>query len=273
MANTPTHTQAKQLALILATSLGLGLLLSVVTSVNANADERRSSSQGYQLNHNAQIHRHRTGLGDWHTNSHRPYRYSGMNYGYGLAPRYGTSISFGWSSLGSSYNSGYPSRFASSPWDYRFGRSWGADPWNNDYDRDNGYHRNNYWHQAQMTPRRWQNSTYLYPAHRLILNGEQQGYDDGYDNDDDTSEYGFNNTGSYASESFPAASMPIKHVAPIPRETTNVNYSSGLTSLPENARVIQLENGTAYEWQGVQYRFDWATQTYQKVASEQQGEE
>jgi hypothetical protein len=232
MANTPTHTQAKQLALILATSLGLGLLLSVVTSANANADERRSSSQGYQLNHNAQIHRHRTGLGDWHTNSHRPYHYSGMNYGYGLAPRYGTSISFGWSSLGSSYNSGYASRFASSPWDYRFGRSWGADPWNNDYQRD-----------------------------------------DGYDNDDDTSEYGFNNTGSYASESFPAESMPIKHVAPTQRETTKVNYSSGLTSLPENARVIQLENGTAYEWQGVRYRFDWATQTYQKVASEQQSEE
>ena len=124
-----------------------------------------------------------------------------------------------------------------------------------------------------MTPRRWRNSTYVYPAHRLILNGEQQGYDDGYDNDDATSEYGFNNTGSYAAESFPAESMPIKHVAPMQRETTKVNYSSGLTSLPENARVIQLENGTAYEWQGVQYRFDWATQTYQKVASEQQGEE
>jgi hypothetical protein len=259
MANTPTHTKAMQLALILPTSLGLSLLISVVTSVNASADERRSSSYGYQLNHNAQSHRH--------TNSYRPYLYTGINHGYGLAPRYGTSISFGWSSLGLSYGSGY----GSSPWDYRLGRSWGSDPWENDY--HSGYRRSNYWHQARMMPRHWRERTYVYPTNSLILNGEKQGYDHSYN--DDAEEYGFNNTDtdSYAPEPSSTESRRTENAVPIQKMATKVNYSSSLVSLPENARVIQLANGTVYEWQGVQYRFDWATQTYQKLASEHQAKE
>ncbi|QSX33208.1 hypothetical protein JYB87_16010 [Shewanella avicenniae] len=36
-------------------------------------------------------------------------------------------------------------------------------------------------------------------------------------------------------------------------------------SLPANARVIQTENGTEYEWQGQRYRFDWQTEMYQPL--------
>jgi hypothetical protein len=53
--------------------------------------------------------------------------------------------------------------------------------------------------------------------------------------------------------------------APISRLSTQVSHSSGLTSLPANASVVQKDNGIVYEWQGVSYRFDWNTQTYQVI--------
>ncbi|GGQ09093.1 hypothetical protein [Shewanella litoralis] len=45
--------------------------------------------------------------------------------------------------------------------------------------------------------------------------------------------------------------------------TTATQVNKGLRSLPENAKVIQRESGTVYEWQGVEYYFDWNTQTYE----------
>ncbi|MGS0675146.1 hypothetical protein [Shewanella sp. 125m-1] len=56
-----------------------------------------------------------------------------------------------------------------------------------------------------------------------------------------------------------------KVVRPPERVTTSVSYSTGLSRLPDNARVIQKEGRTVYEWQGVEYVFDWNTNTYQKV--------
>ncbi|WP_445946568.1 hypothetical protein [Shewanella sp.] len=53
--------------------------------------------------------------------------------------------------------------------------------------------------------------------------------------------------------------------APISQVSTQMSHSKGLTSLPANARVVQQENGTAYEWQGMLYRFDWGSQTYQII--------
>ncbi|WP_418358107.1 hypothetical protein ACNH6B_02320 [Shewanella basaltis] len=53
-------------------------------------------------------------------------------------------------------------------------------------------------------------------------------------------------------------------VVSVPQRTTTATLvSQGLTSLPENAKVIQRESGTVYEWQGVEYYFDWNTQTYE----------
>ncbi|NMH66606.1 hypothetical protein [Shewanella salipaludis] len=50
------------------------------------------------------------------------------------------------------------------------------------------------------------------------------------------------------------------------RVTTRVQQAPpGLKRLPDNARVIQQDGRTLYEWQGVNYRFDWQTQTYQSV--------
>lgn len=58
-----------------------------------------------------------------------------------------------------------------------------------------------------------------------------------------------------------------KVIAPPERVTTSVSYSTGLTHLPENARVIQRDGRTIYEWQGVEYVFDWDSKTYQQIPS------
>jgi hypothetical protein len=56
-----------------------------------------------------------------------------------------------------------------------------------------------------------------------------------------------------------------KVITPPQRVTTSIQYASGLKSLPENARVIQRDGRTLYEWQGVEYLFDWKTETYLKL--------
>jgi len=57
----------------------------------------------------------------------------------------------------------------------------------------------------------------------------------------------------------------LKVVTPPERITTSVSYTSDLTHLPENAKVIQKEGKTLYQWQGAEYQFDWKTQTYHKL--------
>lgn len=57
--------------------------------------------------------------------------------------------------------------------------------------------------------------------------------------------------------------QPVTVNAAPQQTTTYTEVSSGLSRLPENAKVIQTDNGTVYEWQGVEYYFDWNTQTYE----------
>lgn len=54
-------------------------------------------------------------------------------------------------------------------------------------------------------------------------------------------------------------------VTPPERTTTSIQYDRGIKTLPDNARVIQLEGKTLYEWQGVKYAYDWSTESYVKV--------
>lgn len=85
--------------------------------------------------------------------------------------------------------------------------------------------------------------------------------------------YPWGRSGYYGASAFPLFgwSRPIvrpsqpKVIAPPQQITTSVQYSQGLTRLPDNAKVIQTSTGTQYEWQGVYYQYDWRTQTYQKV--------
>lgn len=47
--------------------------------------------------------------------------------------------------------------------------------------------------------------------------------------------------------------------------TTGVQTSAAIKTLPANARVRQHNGATVYEWQGVLYRYDWASDSYQVV--------
>jgi hypothetical protein len=100
-------------------------------------------------------------------------------------------------------------------------------------------------------------------------NGYGSRYDNRYDNRWGIDEYRRNNDNYYPYRTVniaPRQSYQVVEPAVISapqRTTTQVQYASGLSRLPENAKVIQRANGTVYEWQGVEYYFDWNTQTYE----------
>ena len=113
--------------------------------------------------------------------------------------------------------------------------------WNNNWNRgwNNNWYRgwNNNWYRPY-----WRNSwRYPYRYNR-------------YDS------YYYNERRAVKRERTPAKAIS----APV-RVTTSVQYASVLKSLPENARVMQRDGRTIYEWQGVEYVFDWSTETYREL--------
>lgn len=56
-----------------------------------------------------------------------------------------------------------------------------------------------------------------------------------------------------------------KLVAPPEVITTGVQISHAIKTLPANARVKQKNGRTVYEWQGVEYVYDWSTESYKII--------
>ncbi|AZG74702.1 hypothetical protein [Shewanella livingstonensis] len=98
-------------------------------------------------------------------------------------------------------------------------------------------------------------------------NGNNLRYGSAWGNDDyRRSRYGFSPYSNLSNSGYQSQHIEVVDtvvVAPPSRTTTSIEYASGLSQLPENAKVIQRANGTVYEWQGVEYYFDWSTQTYE----------
>ena len=46
--------------------------------------------------------------------------------------------------------------------------------------------------------------------------------------------------------------------------TPRPRAAHSVSSLPSNARVVQQDGRTLYEWQGTLYAYDWNSQTYQE---------
>ncbi|WP_285164044.1 hypothetical protein [Shewanella goraebulensis] len=63
---------------------------------------------------------------------------------------------------------------------------------------------------------------------------------------------------------------PVTQIEPPKRTTTSIQYAKGLTHLPENARVIQRDGQTFYEWDGKEYYFDWSTERYVVLETQRQ---
>ncbi|KPZ72222.1 MULTISPECIES: hypothetical protein [Shewanella] len=55
---------------------------------------------------------------------------------------------------------------------------------------------------------------------------------------------------------------PVTAVEAPKRTTTSIEYAKGISKLPDNARVIQRDGHTYYEWDGHEYYFDWSTERY-----------
>ncbi|KIO35951.1 hypothetical protein DB48_13855 [Shewanella sp. cp20] len=56
-----------------------------------------------------------------------------------------------------------------------------------------------------------------------------------------------------------------KPIAPPQRVTTSLAQSDAIHSLPANARVKVKDGRTVYEWQGVEYVYDWNSDSYRIV--------
>ncbi|MDX1280144.1 hypothetical protein [Shewanella colwelliana] len=54
-------------------------------------------------------------------------------------------------------------------------------------------------------------------------------------------------------------------IAPSQSITTSVQVSHGIKRLPANARVKQKNGRTVYEWQGIEYVYDWTTERYKVI--------
>lgn len=57
----------------------------------------------------------------------------------------------------------------------------------------------------------------------------------------------------------------LKVVAPPISITTSVQVSHEIKTLPANARVKQKNGRTIYEWQGIEYLYDWITESYKVI--------
>lgn len=238
--------------------LPIGTLCSVLTLglfpltyASADQDSRRSSSIGYQLSDGQ--HLAREALSYPSRYSHYPY--SGLSSHYGAG--HNSGISLGWS-IGSSHY--YPN-----PWRYRLGQTWSQDPWGYG---DRGYSRWPYG--MTMTPRYWRHRYYSpkirhYPDEYQTL---PEPYVYGYNPRENTGYGSEDNTQHSLNEQVPTIVNQVTS-----QGSTRTSHSSSLQSLPDNAKVIQLEHGTVYEWQGVRYKFDWTTQTYQKLVAEGQAKQ
>ncbi|WP_076412527.1 hypothetical protein [Shewanella sp. UCD-KL12] len=143
---------------------------------------------------------------------------------------------FNWSSnvwVQPSWSSSWGHNYSNynSGWRWGVGVSTGSPYWNN---------HNYYWNRPWYRPY-WRNS-WRYPYR--------------YDRYNDY---------RYQRCSTPKASTPPNTLEAPKRVTTSVQYASGLKSLPANARVMQRDGRTIYEWQGVEYIFDWGSEAYQKL--------
>ena len=49
--------------------------------------------------------------------------------------------------------------------------------------------------------------------------------------------------------------------------TTGMNYATGISTLPANARTVLQDGKTYYQWQGKTYRYDWKQYAYVEIAN------
>lgn len=238
--------------LVLSLAVGISLLgaLSVPTVAVAgnrgysDQDERHGHRDSYSRGDSHYNNRHDNYYDNRHVrkdNRHyRPYYRPYYPWGLGL----GLGLATGW---GSGWNVGYG---VNTHWN----NDWG---WNTSRD---AYARN-YWNSPYSgiglsIPMRYDDEPVAISAPVRVTTSMQYSASEGRMVSSMPANLAGQSTGQLVSQTSNGTGKTV--ATPRPRAPHSVS------SLPSNARVVQQDGRTLYEWQGTLYAYDWNSQTYQE---------
>ncbi|MCS6210957.1 hypothetical protein [Shewanella baltica] len=238
--------------LVLSLAVGISLLGALSVSTAAVAGNRDHSEQGERQGHRDSHSRGESHYNNRHDNHYdnrhvhndnrhyRPYYRPYYPWGLGL----GLGLATGW---GSGWNVGYG---VNSQWN----NDWG---WNTSRD----VYARNYWNSPYSgiglsIPMRYDDEPVAISAPVRVTTSMQYSASEGRMVSSMPANMAGQTNGQLVSQASNAASKTA--ATPRPRAAHSVS------SLPSNARIVQQDGRTLYEWQGTLYAFDWNSQTYQE---------
>ncbi|MFV0595343.1 hypothetical protein [Shewanella sp.] len=211
--------------------LGALLICTLAVPNLAAARDRHSESHGRHDNHYNNHHKH----GDSHRH-YRPYYRPYYPWGLGL----GVGLATGW---GSGWNLGY---------------GWNNNGWN-----DWGWNSGRYWNSPYSgiglsIPMAYDDEPVAVSPTVRVTTSMQYSPSEGRM----VSNMPSNSATviSAASTARPSTASATEQTLAVPR----ARAARSVSSLPSNARIVQQDGRTLYEWQGTLYAFDWNSQTYQE---------
>ncbi|MEO3738614.1 hypothetical protein [Shewanella baltica] len=238
--------------LVLSLAVGISLLGALSVSTAAVAGHRDHSEQGERQGHRDSHSRGESHYNNRHDNHYdnrhvrndnrhyRPYYRPYYPWGLGL----GLGLATGW---GSGWNVGYG---VNSQWN----NDWG---WNTSRD---AYVRN-YWNSPYSgiglsIPMRYDDEPVAISAPVRVTTSMQYSASEGRMVSSMPANMAGQTNGQLVSQTSNATGKTV--ATPRPRAPYSVS------SLPSNARIVQQDGRTLYEWQGTLYAYDWNSQTYQE---------
>ncbi|MGI2057045.1 hypothetical protein ACRN9T_07670 [Shewanella baltica] len=238
--------------LILSLAVGISLLGALSVSTAAVAGNRDHSEQGERQGHRDSHSRGESHYNNRHDNHYdnrhvrndnrhyRPYYRPYYPWGLGL----GLGLATGW---GSGWNVGYG---VNSQWN----NDWG---WNTSRD----VYARNYWNSPYSgiglsIPMRYDDEPVAISAPVRVTTSMQYSASEGRM----VSSMPANMAGQTNGQLVSQTSNVTGKTAATPRPRA----AHSVSSLPSNARIVQQDGRTLYEWQGTLYAFDWNSQTYQE---------
>ncbi len=208
------------------------LAMPNLAAARDRGNDRHSESHGRHDNHYNNHHKH----GDSHRHYrpyYRPYYPWGLGLGIGLATGWGT----GW-------NLGY---------------GWNDNGWN-----DWGWNSARYWNSPYSgiglsIPMAYDDTPVAVSPPMRVTTSMQYSPSEGriVSNMPTNSATVISQTGASTAR---ASTASAEQMANVPR----ARAARSVSSLPSNARIVQQDGRTLYEWQGTLYAFDWNSQTYQE---------
>ncbi|MGI2197394.1 hypothetical protein ACRN91_17685 [Shewanella baltica] len=238
--------------LVLSLAVGISLLGALSVSTAAVAGNRDHSEQGERQGHRDSHSRGESHYNNRHDNHYdnrhvrndnrhyRPYYRPYYPWGLGL----GLGLTTGW---GSGWNVGYG---VNSQWN----NDWG---WNTSRD----VYARNYWNSPYSgiglsIPMRYDDEPVAISAPVRVTTSMQYSASEGRMVSSMPANMAGQTNGQLVSQTSNATGRTV--ATPRPRAAHSVS------SLPSNARIVQQDGRTLYEWQGTLYAFDWNSQTYQE---------